>query len=208
MHNPSTKNLEAGIRYWQQELTGWPADLHNELYRNLHEWKQGGLTPDWWARIVDVLSGWRAIRPRTKAFIYEHGIGCLSALEDEYLRLARLTLNDQPCLSDFYWNEVAGLFELARSIKGVDSPVFASKLCHFLMPNIYPVIDHAVVGVNGSYAEYWALCARLWAECEEKAALVETVKTAIGDSVFDRYPFSTKIVELSLIGERQSTPLP
>lgn len=97
---------------------------------------------------------------------------------------------------------------MARSIKGVESPVFASKLCHFLLPNIFPVIDHAVVDVNGCYFDYWTYCSRQWQGCEEKALLIDIMKKAIGVSVFAQYPFSTKIVELCLIGERQLMVLP
>ena len=41
----------------------------------------------------------------------------------------------------------SSLFEVAAEIKPVKhgSPVFPSKLCHFLCPSIYPVFDNTLV---------------------------------------------------------------
>jgi hypothetical protein len=66
---------------------------------------------------------------------------------------------------------VAPLFEVAAEIKPVLSPVFASKLCHFLCPSIFPVFDNTLVKTGKiGYREYWTECENWWEEAPQKAA--------------------------------------
>lgn len=101
----TAKNLETGVQFWREEKKGWPPDLHNQLYCDLFEMKRKGLTPHWWSTLVDILWDWRAIRPRTKAYIHERGIECLHLLKDEYYKITKLSFKEQPGIADFYWNE-------------------------------------------------------------------------------------------------------
>lgn len=198
----NSENLCSGILFWLNTLTRWPADFHNQLYSYLHQRKAQELSEEWWAAIVDVLWNWRAIRPKSKGFIYERGKGCLHDLEQEYQLILQANGMHELDLSEISWQQASGLFTLSTSIKGVKSPVFASKLCHFLLPNCFPVIDHAVIGVRHSYPDYWCFCQSLWAACTEKHELIQQLRAAIGEPVVSHYPYATKIVELCLIGSR------
>lgn len=114
------------------------------------------------------------------------------------------------------WSMLADLYETARLIKGVQSPVFPSKLCHFILPNLYPVIDRAVIGLDSSYQAYWRYCQHQWLSCTARNDLIDRLKKVIVEGTMPRqgapagevaaqYPWSTKITELCLIGSRVPT---
>jgi hypothetical protein len=150
---------------------------------------------------VDILWDWRAIRPKTKEYIGERGAIALEELNRnvEAIRKGRAGNFE---ITDITWEEVEPLFQTAIRIKDVARPVFASKLCHFLLPSIFPVIDNEYIGLNGDYADYWRSCRRLWATTDE--GLRVELKTELGKFVplenADGYPWATKIVEICLSG--------
>ena len=90
------------------------------------------------------------------------------------------------------------------SIKGVSSPVFASKLCHFIFPSAFPIADRAAVGVAANYDKHWARCRDLWLGCNAREQLIAKLKQAIAEPVTPGYPWATKITELCLIGSRST----
>ncbi len=195
----SLEHLSAGIRSWRARPR-WPSDFHNGFYRQLQETLQSGMDETCWGRLVGWLSGWRAIRPLSKEEVFARGRGRLYHLSSAF-QAAKAAMGQAPNLATASWGDAWPLFRVAHGIKSVDSPVFGSKLCHFLFPNVFPVIDRDAVGLGWStYEEYWRHCRREWTECEQKLSLVETLRQEIGPAVMPSYPFETKITELCLIG--------
>ena len=142
-------NLRSGIGRFQRR---WPmeADFHNAFYQRLREATYAGITTNLWANLVDTLAAWKAIRPRSKAEIWTRGGQRLPDLQRE-----RTTILDQhnghaPDLLVATWGEVEPLFTVAVWIKDVASPVFASKLCHFLLSDTFPVADRAMIGIHAT----------------------------------------------------------
>jgi hypothetical protein len=104
------------------------------------------------------------------------------------------------------WEQIAPLFAIAHAIKDVDSPVFGSKLCHFLLPDAFPVIDRSAVGLGWrSYEEYWRYCHEQWVECSQKSDLTDALRREVGFELMPSYPFTTKLTELCLIGSRAAS---
>jgi hypothetical protein len=205
----TTANLRAGIAYWRTEKPNWPQDFHNSFYRELADLRRAGLTETWWEAMVHILRAWQASRGKTDAFIRQHGRERLGQLQTEYAQIVRAAGAHIPDIEGAQWNTVSGLYACASSIKGVGSPVFGSKLCHFILPNVYPVIDGAVMGGYGAdYANYWLSCRMQWLASPDKAALRTTLAAAIGGDVVEHYPWTTKIPELCTIGGRHPSPSP
>ena len=104
------------------------------------------------------------------------------------------------------WKDVSTLFDLTQRIKGSQSPVFASKLCHFLFPSAFVVVDWTLTGCAGRpYGAFWAEAQHAWLRLSisHRRRLVEELRRAIRQPGSGRYPWATKIVELCIIGARQ-----
>jgi len=201
-------NLASGIRYWRERKKKWPADFHNEDYKRLQHLKHSGLTEEWWEHIVHYLRSWQASRGKgkTDAYIRERGLERLNQLRAEYDKILRINRHQELDLQTATWTLIAGLYNIASSIKNVDSPVFGSKLCHFILPNVFPVIDGEVIGVHSNnYANYWGNCSSSWSDCPIKQELIAILRESIGEQVIEDYPWSTKVTELCVIGSKHQT---
>jgi len=197
----SVENLEAGLRRWNElsESGNWPSDLHAGLYVRQAQLRAGGLGEQWWAATVDEFSRWRAIRPLTKANIRDRGRGLLPQLSLAYHDLLRANCN----LVDAKWTNLACLFDLAYRVKPTksQSPVFASKLCHFMFPDLFIVVDRAVVGLRDPYSTYWQTCSDAWRLAKPNHGLLRgKIDAVIGEAVDQSFPYATKITELCIIG--------
>ena len=194
-------NLETGLKVWKGK--NWPLDLNNGLYIQLTELRVNGLDEHWWKPIVNHLSVWIANRPKSKKFIYARGIERLQELNGEYERILAACDNLEPNLETTSWETLSPLFAVANSIKGVDSPVFGSKLSHFIFPSAFPVIDNEVIGVDTKdYKPYWNYCYKQWTGSRRKQRLIERLKTIVGNEASLNYPWPTKITELCIIGNK------
>ena len=197
----TTTNLQAGIRLWH-----WDRDFHNEYYQQLSRWKQNGLNEAWWWQIVDELAKWKATRGQTKHQIGVRGVERLKRLQAPYNQIIGSTAGRPLNLTTATWQPLEELYSVAFDIKHIDSPVFGSKLCHFILPNAFPVFDHAVIGDSlrsigvhiHTYEEYWRFCKAQWTECSEQEALRQEMQLAIGKAVHADYPYSTKVTELCI----------
>jgi hypothetical protein len=188
---------------------GWPADFHAPLYRILAELKSGGLSPECWRHIVDHLASWRATRPLTKAAIVQRGTPVLGKLAQEAEAIINASRPQPPNLDTCKWEQVAGLYEVASWIKGLSTPVFGSKLCHFILPDAFPVIDWDFIGVSvAGYQPYWELCKREWISCQNRQSLVAVLSARIQPRDAPFFPWSTKITELCIAGSRRSNLAP
>ncbi len=189
------QSLARGLQNWFTH-PNWPRDLHSQFYMELNQMFANGLTLSCWDSLVDILWDWRAVRPKTKAYIRERGVPVLGLINQhiEHIRDRCLV----PSISNVDWAEVSPLFEVAGSIKGVSSPVFASKLCHFLMPDMFPVIDNEFIGVNGTYQDYWLMCKKLWEMLDDKVKneLIDELSKYVPRSNRRVFPWATKIVEI------------
>ncbi len=200
----SEANLKAGIDLLRMQKPKWLVDFGDYRYLELKQLKANGLSEQWWQKIVSLLWDWRAIRPFSKGTILRNGLSSLPLLQAEYDRIERVSGGMEPSLETASWETLAQLYVDASAIKRnkFPSPVFGSKLCHFILPNAFPVIDQEVVGVRGEYREYWNKCRDYWIDCRIK----ETLKTYLRDEfrikATAEYPFSTKITELCIIGAK------
>lgn len=191
--------LERGIRWWQTE-TNWDNDFHNHFYERMYH--LGSVNRASWYTIVDELASWSALRPVPKDEIIRNGfsvIGNIDALIRQLMKNYDLSNTD---FSQVEWDEILPLFQTANSIKNSSTPMFGSKLCHFILPKLFPVYDSFVgerVGTN-DYRIYWEMCREGWKKCNGKNDLVDVLQREIGHSVFQLYPWATKISELCCHG--------
>jgi len=114
----------------------------------------------------------------------------------------------EPTIADVTWVEVGPLFDLCFQIKpggsNRGSPVFASKMCHFLFPRVFPVMDNLATGIF-EYEFYWRGMKDEWYRFPEKSEAETRLTAAMetnGKAIHDLFPFETKIIELSHIGYR------
>lgn len=198
-------DLVEGISWWLQK-TKWPRDFHNEVYHNLYDLKKSGLSDSWWDRTVDRLQEWHATRPLTVDEIKKRGFEVLPRLQEMYLDLCAKS-QDEPFFLDFRWERITGFYSLLAGIKGVGSPVFPSKLGHFIFPKLFIVMDNKATGVN-DYQVFWQSMCEAWSNFSEKTKakeiLLEEINKYSTRKVHERYPFEIKIIELCTIGKRKT----
>ncbi|TSK08556.1 MAG: hypothetical protein FPO08_04410 [Geobacter sp.] len=177
-------------------------DFHNNLYCRLEEHRGRGLDHEFWNFLVDELAKWRAIRGRpehTKRAIRDAGLKLLPDLKYCFYRLAGKVTNELPTIETLVWSDVEPLFEVAAQIKKVSSPMFASKLCHFLVPSAYFVTDGELVKPEwNEYRHYWENCQASWLAQSEKEALKNALlmRMPVNCIPCSTYPWQTKITEL------------
>lgn len=190
--------LKAGIKIWRTR--GWPKDFHNRFYTRLESYRAEGLD-GLWEPCLRRLSRWRALRPLSQDTIRQNAQQVMGQLEACYGQVRKT--RGAADLTDCTWEELSPLFLTAAEIKGVRSPVFASKLCHMLFPRLFPVIDRAAVGIpDDGYAGYWRRCQEAWGRSteEERAILIAALQARMGKPALPSYPWATKITELCLMG--------
>ena len=196
------QNLRAGVDAWMSR-PGWPSDPHAPLYGTLAGLRADGLTQEWWTQVVNHLASWRAIRPQKKADILWNGRAHLDALSREYDAISTACNRPSPSLGDCAWPTVEGLYHVAHSIKGSATPVFGSKLCHFILPDMFPVIDWDLIGVSSpEYRPYWQLCRQEWSACPNQSELIEEVSPRVAGEYAPVFPWATKITELCIAGDK------
>ena len=195
------ENLSAGISWWQSD-SNWGADLLNSEYEGIYSDRALGITTGWWEECIERLSRWRAFRgpkaPNTKAEIKELGRLVLGRTDAEYLRLCALSSGESN-IGNLRWEEVEPLFSLALEIKS--SAVFASKMCHFLFPNLFIVMDNWATDVS-EYEIYWRGAREAWCHSNLQDDARSIIREAINKShqPHQLYPFDTKAIELCHIG--------
>lgn len=203
----TNENLQRGISKRKKDHAHWDLDFHNRLYSELYSMRTKGINAEYWGFLVDQLAVWRATRGSSKLEIYQRGLTQLSAL-GHYIRLIiEKHLGYEPDITMVNWKEIQPLFNLAFYIKKTinQSPVFASKLCHFIFPNIFMVTDNEVIGAADDlddYRDYWEDCQEDWTSCTTKIELISILGNDIGPDLIENYPFATKITELCIIGSK------
>jgi hypothetical protein len=94
-------------------------------------------------------------------------------------------------------------FVISRPKVKPGSPVFAGKMCHFLLPKLFIVMDNLATSVF-DYEFYWRGMKDEWCRFKEKADARNLLTDAIRSDkrLHPLYPFETKIMELSHIGHK------
>jgi hypothetical protein len=194
-------HLRAGIQRWFSKCPPWPTDFHNAFYQALQALRDNGELS--WDYLVDQLASWSAVRPYSKEAIYQLGLPHLDNLTQNMGVLVAGHGGRIPDLNNVRWSDLQPLFAVASQIKPSDSPVFAGKLCHFLLPNSYPVADNELVGIDREdYRSYWLRCAYGWTFSTQQNDLIAELRSAMTSAAIADYPWSAKITELCHIGVR------
>ncbi len=191
------ENLNAGISKWKFDV-----DYHNDLYSRLYAERKFSFSEDHWDFLIFKLADWGATRPKPKQEIHDKCLaitnelkGCLNSIlkSHNFLEPDILTTN---------WNEIEPLFKYAFSIKetNYNSPVFASKLCHFLLPKVFFISDNLFIK-RFDYPQFWQESKKAWSNCSNKDELINILKNKIGSNIIDNYPFATKITDLCYMGK-------
>ena len=190
-------NLRAGLKWWLD--SDFPADFNYGEYQGIYEIRADGITEDWWAATVECLGKWRAYRgpkePNTKVAITKRGNDVLKEIAQHYDAIMEKA-DGEPSIAEMSWPDVEPLFETVLLIKPT-SFVFASKLCHFIFPNLFIVMDNTLTEVF-YYEFYWRGMHGEWGRFNERdearQILIDSINTNIN------YPFETRIMELCHIG--------
>jgi hypothetical protein len=195
----SLENLREGIVFWNS--TRWGADFVNGEYVQSYSDRENGITDEWWEKTIVRLGGWGAFRSRTpnaRAIAAATGRSLLRAIDCQYRRLCERSAGE-PSIADLNWEDLAPLFGLALEIKS-QSPMFASKLCHFVFPMAFIVIDNWATGIM-DYELCWREMNEEWSLFEDKDVARRMLQEAIKseEPIHSLYPFETKIMELCLI---------
>jgi hypothetical protein len=194
-------NFKSGLQWWSKR--DWPQDIHNADYYDIYSAREAGPTEEWWRVTVDRLSKWHAYRgrkpPNTKADISARGIRNLIGIASQYEKLIAST-ETEPSISDLNWEDLTPLFAMVSDIKP-GSPVFAGKMCHFIFPRLFIVMDNLATSVF-DYEFYWRGMKDEWSRFKAKEEAWNLLADAIGSDkpLHPLYPFETKIMELSHIG--------
>jgi hypothetical protein len=197
-------NLIKGINNWNKHPR-WDPHFHNDLYQTLYSFQQRGFTIEYWRFLVDELARWIAIRGTTKEDIFQRGLIKLSSLEANYRASIINHRDNNPNLYTVKWDEIKSLFHTALQIKKTSTPsiVFASKLCHFILPDTFIVVDSSFnegAEDEWEYEDYWKECQEAWINCTDREELIMILSEKIGPGVIKNFPFSTKITELCSSG--------
>ena len=203
----SLENLNSGLAWWRAK-SNWGSDVMNSEYAEIFGDRDLGIKNGWWDRALGRLGRWHAYRgprkPNSRAEIAALGAARLEQIEAEYQKLA-VRSSTEPCIADYIWELVEPLYSLVYGIKS--SPVFAGKMCHFLLPNLFVVMDNWAVDAF-DYEIYWRGMRDAWRSFPSQDAAREVLINAIGQTStpHPRYPIETKIIELCHIGQKWPKP--
>jgi hypothetical protein len=211
-------HLDAGMRWWKR--AGWEGDFLNLEYGAIYGSRSEGLTANWWEKTVDRLWKWGAIRSpigpnNTKESIRIAGNAQFTELSEAFRKIRMASRRQEPLIADLEWEQISDLFWLAHQMKNGDnshaSPVFASKLCHFTFPRLFPVMDNTGTGI-WEFEFFWRGMKEEWLRFQHKKDAIQVLRREIEISSPPHalYPFETKIIELCQIGSynwSDETPL-
>ncbi|MGZ8842516.1 MAG: hypothetical protein ACXW18_02565 [Pyrinomonadaceae bacterium] len=201
----SIENLKRGLKWWQEGK--WPPDYLNNEYYEIYQDREGGVSKQWLNVTIDRLARWRALRsrrpPNKKEQIFDLLSGKLPQLRRQYERVCSLS-NNEPSINTLSWPDIDSFFTLTNIKNG--SPVFASKLCHFMFPKVFIVMDRLGTEVC-PYDYYWQGMVNEWRLFADKHAAIDMLKNEIkkrtSRDLHSHYPFETKVMELCHVGDKR-----
>lgn len=213
------EDVREGLRVWERKAStsNWPLDLHNSMYTDFDMSKESKpFTPEWFDRfLAPRIVSWRAYRGSSMAVIRRLAIALLPELKRLYTD-SIIPLLTVP-FADLTWEQVKEFCDVIAKAKTnnrgktQESPVFRSKVAHWIAPRLFPVSDQEVIGVSGTYEDYWNYVHESWIEipATEQAEMIEVLKEFISKhsnlAISAQYPFEVKIIELAIIGRRNKT---
>lgn len=177
-------NLLAGIDFWFTKKKHWPDDFHNQVYRDLEKWRSKGINQEWWREIASLLQFWQANRPFSEKQIFDSGLPHLNAINKRFTEIKEKH-GEYPSVENIDDDVINDIFNVAGQIKKIKkkSPVFPSKLCHFLFPTIFFIADRDTVRmVDADYFEYWRSCKQEWCKSQNKEELIFILRNHIEKS--------------------------
>lgn len=194
--------FERGVAYWR-EKPRWDQDFHNAFYEEMAAANPHGAFDDrWWEGFLRVLHAWVATRPYGGDFLTPRAQARFVEMSRAWTSVVEPNLAGD--IESLRWPDIAAFPAIVAEIKGVDSPVFASKFCHFLAPRVFPLVDNEAMG--GKYVTYeacWGAYKMEWLTTTVRGLrdeLVARLADLVGPSPAAEYPFKNKVVELCLIG--------
>ena len=106
---------------------------------------------------------------------------------------------------DYQWSDIAPFFDLLAAIKGSSSPVFPSKLGHFIFPRLFIILDNEATDVK-RYDLYWTAMKQAWLNFETRDAATEILRNHItahaSRPLHHAFPLEIKAIELCSIGRK------
>ena len=201
----SLNNLRKGLN-WRINNWAEDVDIRNTQYNDIYKDRSNGVTDNWWNVTVKRLGKWRANRPYSNSQIRKKGEKQLERIKKQYKRLISAK---EPCITNLQWLDIDQLFSIAFAIKPTKSrtPVFASKMCHFLFPKLFIVMDRTATGVE-NYELYWRGLKDAWNAFNEKEQaqkiLINAIQHRRNLPIHPEYPVETTIMEICAIGYNHS----
>jgi len=193
-----------GVAFWYAKR--WGDDFNNAEYE---QWARanphGHFTLEWWEGFLPTLHRWRATRPFSGAELTTRFRDGVAALNTAWQTSCAPYLGQD--ISTVTWEQVEAFPTEVANIKPTKSPVFTSKVCHFLLPKVFPVVDNEALGNRWpTYEAYFRAVQEIWAETdpevqEELVSVLRKLIESASSVVFTAYPMINKIVELRLIGQ-------
>lgn len=210
------EDLKAGLVAFYKKVRSaeWPADLHFNMYATLDMTReQDPFTLKWWNHfILPRVKSWKAYRPVSTREITKWAIPEFDNMRRAYE--SAVVPNLETPFSELTWESIHALPDAVARAKqdpygnAQRSPVFRSKVSHWIAPFMFPVADQELLGISGNYETYWKTVQWEWnsidadAQKEMVALLSQVLLKFHSDLSVIRYPFEVKIVELCLIGRR------
>ena len=200
----TSREFEQGAEYWTT-ATRWPADFHNVFYGQMAERNpNGAFDSAWWQPFARELRRWIATRGVSMQVLTRNAEAAFPELADTWERCC--APNTDRDISTVKWGEVSDWVQVVAAIKSVHSPVFRAKFSHFLLPQVFPVVDGGVMGFpfGYSYQSHFEGVQREWANTppELRQELREALVSRIDAPLTATYPVINKIAEICLIGRR------
>jgi hypothetical protein len=209
----AVREMADGLAFWDTRR-GWGKDLGNTEYEAWAiENPHGVFTLEWWKPFLGRLNRWKATRGWDDGTVLtSRFVSFMSELSSVWAEACEPFFDDD--ITSVTWEQVSAFPAVVAKIKPTrsNSPVFASKFCHFLLPRIFPVVDNEGLGNRWStYQKYFQCVQNEWATTEPTdrtalAAMLTGRIEATGGTVFPGYPLVNKVVELRLIGRQHSKP--
>ena len=203
------RELADGLAFWNSRRA-WGPDLGNADYEAwVNENPHGAFTLDWWKPFLGRLNRWKATRGRDSGEVLtSRFMSCAADLGRVWTDTCEPFLDVD--ITAVTWDQVSAFPTLVATIKPTrsNSPVFASKFCHFLLPRVFPVVDNEGLGNRWlTYEKYFRHVQHEWAITDDAdtSAMIMAITDRVertGASVFSGYPYVTKLVELRLIGRQ------
>lgn len=171
-------------------------------------------TTAWWQTFISVrVAAWRAYRPVSCAEIDAWAEPLLNDMRTAYCESV-VPYSSTP-FEELIWeaiqalpNTVAKAKRHREDLSVHNSPVFRSKVSHWIAPRLFPVSDNEFLGAYTSYERYWKGVHSLWGAIpeNERQWMVDFLRQEIlRHSIFPvhpNYPFEVKLIELAMAGRR------